>query len=105
MDYDIITVGGGLGGAALARAMAERGAEGRSEELRARVGVGAGGRGSTERKWAGFDVRRDPERLLFSGVLMDDVGTPDDAATTAFDPGAGRISLLFPQGRGRARAY
>jgi len=80
-------------------------AEGRSEELRARLVVGADGRGSRVRKWAGFDVRRDPERLLFSGVLMDDVGTPDDAASTAFDPGAGRISLLFPQGRGRVRAY
>src|SRR5439155_25734 len=75
------------------------------EEVRARLVVGADGRGSQMRKWAGFAVRRDPERLLFSGVLLDGVPVADDAAYIMFNPAVGRISLLFPQGSGRVRAY
>src|SRR5256885_1022867 len=127
--FDIVTVGGGLGGAPLARAMAERGARvlvlererrfaGRvrgeapvpwgvadGEAIPARLVVGADGRSSLMRKWAGFPVRRDPERLLFSGVLLDGVPAPEDAAAILFSPGAGRIGLVIPQGGGRVRAY
>src|SRR5207249_4697756 len=116
--FDLVTVGGGIGGAALARATAEQGARvlvlererrftdrGHGEEVRARLVVGADGRGSQMRKWAGFTVRRDPERLLFSGVLLDGVPVADDAAYIMFNPAVGRISLLFPQGSGRVRAY
>jgi len=78
---------------------------GHVEEVRARLVVGADGRGSQMRKWAGFTVRRDPERLLFSGVLLDGVPVADDAAYIMFNPAVGRISLLFPQGSGRVRAY
>src|SRR5438093_1152769 len=51
---------------------------GHVEEVRARLVVGADGRGSQMRKWAGFTVRRDPERLLFSGVLLDGVPVADE---------------------------
>ena len=77
----------------------------RHERVRARLVVGADGRSSLMRKWADFPVRRDPERLLFSGVLLDDVPAPDDSAAILFNPGVGRISLVIPQGGGRVRAY
>ena len=75
------------------------------EAIPARLVVGADGRSSLMRKWAGFPVRRDPERLLFSGVLLDGVPAPEDAAAILFSPGAGRIGLVIPQGGGRVRAY
>src|SRR5437870_13323128 len=79
--------------------------DGRIEEVRARLVVGVDGRASLVRKWAGFTVHRDPERLLFSGVLLDGVPLADDAGCIMFNPSIGRISLLFPQGSGRVRAY
>src|SRR2546428_4831087 len=78
---------------------------GRDEEVRARLVVGADGRSSLVRKWADFPVRRDPERLLFSGVLLDGVPAPEDTAAIMFNPGVGRISLMIPQGGDRVRAY
>src|SRR5438034_2732324 len=71
--------------------------DGHVEEVRARLVVGADGRASLVRKWAGFTVHRDPERLLFSGVLLDGVPLADDAGYIMFNPAVGRISLLFPQ--------
>ena len=74
-------------------------------EVHARLVVGADGRSSLMRTWASFPVRRDPERLLFSGVLLDDVPAPEDSAAIMFNPGVGRISLVIPQGGARVRAY
>jgi len=79
--------------------------EGRAEEARARLVVGADGRGSLVRKWAGFAASRDPDRIRFSGVLLDGVPAPDDTARILFNPGIGRIALLIPQGGGRVRTY
>jgi len=75
------------------------------EEISARLVVGADGRGSVVRRWAGFETRREPDRLLFAGVLLDGLGAPEDTGTVFFNPSLGRISLLFPQGGGRVRAY
>lgn len=79
--------------------------EGRTEELRARLVVGADGRGSAVRRWAGFETRRDPDRLLFCGVLLDGMSVCDDASHMVVNPMLGRIAYLFPQGGGRVRAY
>src|SRR5262249_45188780 len=79
--------------------------DGGAEEIRARLVVAADGRRSVVRRWGGFAVRRDPERLLFAGVLLDDVPAPDDTGIVFFNPAIGRISLFFPQGGGRVRAY
>jgi 2-polyprenyl-6-methoxyphenol hydroxylase-like FAD-dependent oxidoreductase len=75
------------------------------ETVHARLVVGADGRGSLMRKWAGFTTRQDPPRLSFAGVLLDGIPARDDTGHIYFDPDAGRMSLLFPQGRGRVRAY
>jgi 2-polyprenyl-6-methoxyphenol hydroxylase-like FAD-dependent oxidoreductase len=74
-------------------------------EVEARLVVGADGRGSLVRRWAGFESKREQPRHLFTGLLFEGHGVPDDASRIYFDSPNGRISLLFPQGGGRVRAY
>jgi len=79
---------------------------GRVEELHARLVVGADGRGSPVRTWAGFPVQQDAERLLISGVLYDEMWTPrEDTGYYVMNPTLGQAVPLFPQGQGRVRAY
>ena len=79
--------------------------DGREESVRARLVVGADGRTSAVRGWAGFPTRRAPDRLRFCGVLLDGVATPDDTSFMVTSPGEGCLSYVFPQGSARARAY
>ena len=79
--------------------------EGRSEEVEARVVVGADGRGSMVRRAGRFTVAQDPVRLLFAGVLFENLPAPSDAVYHAINPGLGRVALLFPQRGERVRAY
>lgn len=79
--------------------------EGVEFTLSARLLVGADGRGSPTRSWAGFDILRDPERNLVSGVLMDGVALADDATHAWLDTEKGHFILNFPQGDGRVRVY
>jgi 2-polyprenyl-6-methoxyphenol hydroxylase-like FAD-dependent oxidoreductase len=80
--------------------------EGRVEEIQARLIVGADGRGSVVRKWAGFPVHQDPKRLVISGVLFEEMFTPqEDTPYHVINPNLGQSGPLFPQGGGRVRAY
>jgi 2-polyprenyl-6-methoxyphenol hydroxylase-like FAD-dependent oxidoreductase len=80
--------------------------EGRVEEIQARLIVGADGRGSVVRKWAGFPVHQDLERLVLSGVLFEEMFTPqEDTSYHVISPNLGQSVPLFPQGGGRVRAY
>jgi 2-polyprenyl-6-methoxyphenol hydroxylase-like FAD-dependent oxidoreductase len=80
--------------------------DGRMEEIQARLVIGADGRGSLVRKWAGFPVRQDPEHLLIAGVLLDNMPLPSaDTNYGAFNFTLGQEALLFPQGQSRVRAY
>ena len=90
-------------GSGLTAVSAEQGDE--TVRLSTRMVVGADGRGSPTRGWAGFEVRRDPERNLVSGVLMDGVELSDDATHAWLDTEKGHFILNFPQGQGRARVY
>lgn len=45
----------------------------------ARVVVGADGRNSQVRSWAGFQVNRDPDRLMIAGILFEGMSAPEDA--------------------------
>ena len=79
---------------------------GQVEEIRARLVVGADGRSSMVRKWANFQVRQDPELMMISGVLFEDMLTPhEDTAYYVINPEIGQGVPLFPQGDGRVRAY
>ena len=80
--------------------------EGRVEEIQARLVVGADGRGSVVRKWAGFPVHQDPDRLVLSGVLFEEMFTPrEDTFYYIINPNLGQGVPLVPQGGGRVRAY
>ena len=79
--------------------------DGHAFSLSGRLVVGADGRGSPTRGLAGFAVRRDPERNVVSGVLMDGVALSDDATHAWLDTEKGHFILNFPQGKGKARVY
>lgn len=80
--------------------------EGRREELRARLVVGADGRGSVVRKWVGFPLRHDPEHLVISGVLFEGMFTPQEGTVYyVINPHIGQGVPLASLGGGRVRAY
>ena len=79
--------------------------DGRIDEIAARLVVGADGRTSLTRKWAGFTVHRDPDCRLISGVLFDDMPAPEDTSYIVINSDLGEAVPLFPQGSGRVRAY
>jgi 2-polyprenyl-6-methoxyphenol hydroxylase-like FAD-dependent oxidoreductase len=79
--------------------------DGRGEEVAARLVVAADGRGSAARGLAGFATRRDPERLFFAGVYLEEVGLAPGYFHQFIDPSRGRIAYVFPQRDRRARCY
>ena len=80
--------------------------DGHRAELRARFVVGADGRASRVRQWAGFPVHHDPERLYIAGMLLEEMpAPPEDTSSIAYNTQRGLEALLFPQGQGRVRAY
>ena len=96
----------GLNAAAKSPGPTVHGRRGDTEfNLSCRMVVGADGRGSPTRGWAGFQIRQDPERNLVSGVLMDGVALSDDATHAWLDTEKGHFILNFPQGESRARVY
>jgi 2-polyprenyl-6-methoxyphenol hydroxylase-like FAD-dependent oxidoreductase len=80
-------------------------ADGHVETVSARLVVGADGRASSVRHWAGFTVERDPDHLLLAGVLLDGMHAPDRASTVVLNPMFGQLAIMFPQAHDRARAY
>lgn len=77
--------------------------DGVRETLSARVVVGADGRDSQMRAWAGFEVNRDPEYLIIAGALIAGSSVPDGAVHLMFGPPG--VVLIAPLGGGRARIY
>jgi 2-polyprenyl-6-methoxyphenol hydroxylase-like FAD-dependent oxidoreductase len=80
-------------------------ANGGSQTLSARLIVGADGRGSMVRKWAGFDLKQDEDDQWLAGILFERTSAPADCSIAIFNPFVSRLSLMFPQGDGRARYY
>jgi 2-polyprenyl-6-methoxyphenol hydroxylase-like FAD-dependent oxidoreductase len=77
--------------------------KGRTEQLEARLVVGADGRSSRVRAWAGFRTRRDPGQLAIAGALFERTSVPDDGIHLAM--GRDEVALVVPLGGDRARAY
>jgi 2-polyprenyl-6-methoxyphenol hydroxylase-like FAD-dependent oxidoreductase len=78
--------------------------EGATTTVRARLGVGADGRGSNVRKQAGIALHRDPTHHLFAGLLIE--GADAWPATLQSTGVEGDVHyLVFPQGNGRVRLY
>ena len=86
-------------------AVAVRLEDGRLETHTARLVVGADGRESKLRGWAGFRVERDPEKLALAGLLFDGYAGPEESGSLFWNFAEGEQALIFPQGRGRLRAY
>ena len=86
-----------------ARVVYEEG--GTTNEATCRLAVGADGRRSLVRRWAGFEVQREPEFLFVTGVLLDDVDVDDQTLRMDMNLATGIMSFMNPQGNGRVRAY
>lgn len=94
--YDIVTVGGGVGGASFARGMAASGRRvlvlERETQFKDRV------RGEWLSPWGVEETR------LLAGVLLDDLDIDEEIGIFSIGrPGA--LAAIFPQGNKRARAY
>jgi menaquinone-9 beta-reductase len=79
--------------------------DGRERRVTARLVVGADGRNSRVRSWAGFSTKRDPVCLTACGVLYRNLAIPEDAVQIVVNPPIQRLSIIFPLGGGRFRAY
>lgn len=78
--------------------------DGTTTTVRARLVVGADGRGSNVRKQAGIALHRDPTHHLFAGLLIDGAdGWPATVQSTGVEDDV--HYLVFPQGNGRVRLY
>lgn len=78
---------------------------GGTKELKARLVVGADGRNSVVRNFAKFNVKNDPQRRMFAGVLLEDVPLAEDSWYAVMNPKTGQETFLGSVGRGRVRAY
>jgi len=76
---------------------------GTTQTVSARIVVGADGRASQMRGWAGFEVQRNPDLLTIAGTLLEGTSIPDDAAH--FCIGAGIATFWAPLGNKRSRTY
>lgn len=76
-----------------------------SERITARLVVGADGRGSQVRKWAGFQTTKEPHPFLLCGVVLKGVATKGDIAFVQYNPELGTVCTIFPQPKGRFRVY
>ena len=76
---------------------------GSADTMEVRLVVAADGRNSRARTWCGYSTRRDPQRLMIAGVLLESTSVPDDGVHMFL--GQGAITLFAPQGDGRTRVY
>ena len=79
--------------------------DGTHTEVAVRLVVGADGRSSRMRGWAGFPVQRERERIRIAGLLFTDIPADEDAVHLFLPPDYGYLAMIFPLGGGRFRAY
>ncbi|MGB6857295.1 MAG: NAD(P)/FAD-dependent oxidoreductase [Terracidiphilus sp.] len=79
--------------------------DGRAETIVARIVVGAGGRSCMARSSAHFPVLRDPEDMMIAGVLLENVPAAEDVLQGIYNFSLGQLTIVGPQGGGRARMY
>ena len=79
--------------------------DGRFQELKGRLVVCADGRSSMSRKWCGFSIRREKQKLLGAGQLFENLATAQDTFTFLLNSELRRVAILVPIGAGRVRVY
>ena len=79
--------------------------KGKTEVIKTRMVVGADGRNSTVRKWAGFTVKESRDPFIFCGVLLSGVKIDTEVGWLIFNPELGLIGVVFAQPKDRFRAY
>ncbi len=79
--------------------------QGRREVLRALLVVGADGRSSLARKVAGLPEHVHRSSRLLAGVLLGNVGGPDDRSHFLIRPRGEGLAMVYPRGDGYARGY
>jgi menaquinone-9 beta-reductase len=77
--------------------------ESKHETISSRLIVGADGRASQMRSWAGFEVQKDPDTLTIAGTLIQGTTVPEEAVHLFF--GDRLATLIAPLGNQRARIY
>jgi 2-polyprenyl-6-methoxyphenol hydroxylase-like FAD-dependent oxidoreductase len=77
--------------------------DGATKTASARIVVGADGRASQMRSWAGFDVQRNPDFLTIAGTLLEGTSIPHDGAYLCMGPGI--ATFWAPLGNNRSRTY
>lgn len=80
-------------------------ASGVVQQQSAKLVVGADGRNSRVRKWAGMTTRSDPPRLIVASVLLEKLDVLEDRVHVFFPPAFGEMLLVFPIGQQRFRLY
>ena len=78
---------------------------GATRQVTSRLVVGADGRNSRVRALVGFDIERDPDWVTVAGTLYRNMRVPDDAVQMVVNPNDQGLSIVFPIGAGRYRAY
>jgi 2-polyprenyl-6-methoxyphenol hydroxylase-like FAD-dependent oxidoreductase len=87
-------------------AMVEFDVGGSAQTVRARLVVGADGRISNVRKWGNFTVKRDRDRLIIAGVMLEGgENYREDAIYFNLNPSISQGAFIAPQGNRRFRAY
>lgn len=76
---------------------------GMQQTLSARIVVGADGRASRMRAWAGFEPQRSPDLLTIAGTLITGTSVPEGCAFLCMGRGIG--SFWAPLGDQRSRVY
>jgi 2-polyprenyl-6-methoxyphenol hydroxylase-like FAD-dependent oxidoreductase len=74
-------------------------------DVRARLVVGAEGRGSRARRAIGRPEHEHRSGRLLAGVLVGGLGGPDDTSYFLIREHAAGLAMLYPQGGGLGRAY